>query len=210
MRRPDDGEVPAVKRCDLGDSEPLAGCDHRTVNGAERQVLVPRDQLRDAHPVAGERGFDEQVAAGDISKEADLSLSAEARLEKVGDFGDDEYGNEQRARMLLEQMKTLFMVSVVSVDIGVQRACVDQYRYRATSARRISSIRSEMSECPLWPTPAAIRRRWERRPPRCDSMASLVSSETVVRRRAASWRSLASSSSGSLTVVRFMVCQHTA
>src|SRR5579859_4597836 len=40
-------------------------------------------------------------------------------------------------------------------------------------------------------------------------MAWRVSSETVMPRRSASWRSLASRSSGSLTVVRFMVCQHT-
>ncbi len=46
-------------------------------------------------------------------------------------------------------------------------------------------------------------------PPRCVSIASRVRSDTLVPRRAASWRSRASRSSGSLTVVLFMVCQHT-
>jgi len=44
--------------------------------------------------------------------------------------------------------------------------------------------------------------------PRCVSIASRVRSDTLVPRRAASWRSRASRSSGSLTVVLFMVCQH--
>ncbi len=101
------------------------------------------------------------------------------------------------------------MVTVVGVDVGIERAGVDQKRYRLTSARRISSIRSEMSGVPLRPTPAAIKRRRPRGAPRCSSMASLVKSETVVARRSASWRSRASRSSGSFTVVRFMVCQHT-
>jgi hypothetical protein len=41
-------------------------------------------------------------------------------------------------------------------------------------------------------------------------MASRVIWDTVAPRRSASWRSRASSSSGSFTVVRFTVCQHTA
>ncbi len=76
--------------------------------------------------------------------------------------------------MLLEKMKALGMVAVVRVDVGVQGPGVDQERYGWASARRISSIRSEMSDRPLAPAPAAIRRRrplWE---PKCSSMASLV------------------------------------
>ncbi len=111
--------------------------------------------------------------------------------------------------MLLEKLKALGMVAVVCVDVGVQGPDVDQERYCRTSARRISSIRSEMSDRPLAPAPAAISRRrplWE---PKCSSIASLVTSETVVARRSASWRRRASNSSGSLTVVLFTVCQHT-
>ena len=111
--------------------------------------------------------------------------------------------------MLLEKLKALGMVAVVCIDVGVQGPGVDQERYGRTSARRISSIRSEMSDRPLAPAPAAISRRrplWE---PKCSSMASLVTSETVVARRSASWRRRASNSSGSLTVVLFTVCQHT-
>ena len=59
------------------------------------------------------------------------------------------------------------MVLVISVDVGVQGTGVDEQRYRFTSARMISSIRSEISEWPLCPAPAAIRRRLLFRPPRC-------------------------------------------
>jgi hypothetical protein len=71
-------------------------------------------------------------------------------------------------------------VLVVGVDIGVQRSRIDEESYGATSARRISSIRSEMSEWPLRPEAAAISRRFPIGPPRCASIASRVSSETVV------------------------------
>lgn len=157
MCRSDDSEVSAVKRCDLGDPEPLAGCDHRSVHRAERKILVHRDQLRDAEPVAGEHRLDQQVATGEVTEEADLSLGAEAGLEQVDDLGDDECGDEQRAGVLLEDAEARGVVPVIGVDVGVERTGVDEDSYRATSARRISSIRSEMSEWPLWPTPAAIR-----------------------------------------------------
>ena len=58
--------------------------------------------------------------------------------------------------------------------------------------------------CPLAPAPAARRRRFPRGAVRSVSIASLVSSDTVIPRRSASWRSRASRSSGSLTVVLCM------
>lgn len=57
--------------------------------------------------------------------------------------------------MCQEEIKGLVMVPVVGVDVGVERPGVDQDRYLATSAARISSIRSEMSSRPLRPAAAA-------------------------------------------------------
>ena len=105
--------------------------------------------------------------------------------------------------MCLEQFETRVVVAVVSVYVGEQRPSVDDQCDEPNSAVRISSIRSEMSVRPLDPVPAARSRR-RPPPPRCASMASRVISEIVVPRRCASWRSRASRSSGSLTVVRFM------
>jgi hypothetical protein len=64
--------------------------------------------------------------------------------------------------MRLKQFQARRMMEVVGVDIGVEGAGIDDDGYRSTSAWRISSIRSEMSACPLRPAPAASRRR----PPR--------------------------------------------
>lgn len=78
------------------------------------------------------------------------------------------------------------MVRIVSVDIGIERACIDdQPGYRSHSPRRISSIRSEISDRPLCPAPAAPNRRMPSFG-RCAAIASLVQSETVISRRAAS------------------------
>ena len=103
--------------------------------------------------------------------------------------------------MLREQIQAGRVMSIVCVDVGVERPGIDDQRDAGTSLARISSMRSEMSEQPLRPAAAAPRRR---RGPRWCSIASLVSSEIVMLRRAASWRRRASSSNGSLTVVRFM------
>jgi hypothetical protein len=48
-----------------------------------------------------------------------------------------------------KQVERGAMVTIVGVDVGIERAGVDQDGYLATSAARISSMRSEMSSCPL-------------------------------------------------------------
>jgi hypothetical protein len=48
--------------------------------------------------------------------------------------------------MPFQKVQTLRMVLVIGVDVGVERPSVDKQRYRFTSARRISSIRSETSD----------------------------------------------------------------
>ena len=96
------------------------------------------------------------------------------------------------------------VVPVVTIDVGIERPCVDDQRDGRASLARISSIRSEMSLLPLAPAPAASNRRAPRWTPSRFSMASRVSADTVVPRRCASWRSRASSSSVSFTVVLCM------
>ena len=58
--------------------------------------------------------------------------------------------------MKLEQFEALGVVVVVCVDVGVERAGVDEEGYRATSSRRISSMRTETSCEPLLPAAEAI------------------------------------------------------
>lgn len=147
--------------------------------------------------------LDRKAAAGEIAKEADLCLPAQPSFEQVGDLRDDEGGEDEGPWVGFEQLQAGGVVDVVGVDVGVKGAGVDDQCDWAISAARISSILSEMSLCPLRPLAAAPSCR---RPPapRCCSSAVRVTSAIVTPRRSASWRSRASRSSGSFTVVRRM------
>jgi len=105
-----------------------------------------------------------------------------------------------------EELLASVVKCIRSVDEGVERSGVDDQRDRRLSARRISSIRTEMSRSPL--RPAAADKNFRRSPPTIRSIAARVRSEIVTPRRSASCRSRASSQSGNFTVVRRMVCQH--
>ena len=107
--------------------------------------------------------------------------------------------------MALQQPAAATVLGVVRVVGRVQRTGV-RYQRPASSDRSISSIRRETSLLPL--CPGAPRWRRPDGPIRWVTMASRVSSDTVIPSRSASWRRRASRSSDSLTVVRFMVCQH--
>lgn len=93
--------------------------------------------------------------------------------------------------MRLKQRKTCFVVAIILVDVGVKRSGVNQKSYLVASRRRISSMRRAVFLRPLRPAFAAMNRR---RPlPKCDSMASLVTSEMVLPLLAASCLNRASS-----------------
>lgn len=130
-------------------------------------------------------GFEREVPSGEVAQEADLRLPAEASREEIGDLGDHEARDKEGAGVALEQLEASRVVGIVAVDIRVQRPGVDDQRDRLISAEMICSIRSEMSDCPLWPAAAAPSRR--RVPtPSCTSSAVRVTSAIVVPRRWAS------------------------
>ncbi|HEX5374963.1 MAG TPA: hypothetical protein VFW48_02285 [Solirubrobacterales bacterium] len=104
MARPHDAEVSSIERCHFGGVEPLGGGDHRGVNRAERHVAVFGDELSNANGVTGMQRLDREAAAGEIAEEADLGFPAETSLDQIGDLGDDEGGDDERARMGLEQL----------------------------------------------------------------------------------------------------------
>ena len=106
--------------------------------------------------------------------------------------------------MRFEQVEADRVVTVIAIDVRVQRAGVDDQCDGPTSLARISSMRSEMSVLPLAPAPAAMSRRLPRGASSSVSIASRVSSDTVIPRRCASCRSRASRSSDSFTVVLCM------
>jgi hypothetical protein len=162
-----DGEVAPVDSRDLGDAQALGRGDDRRIDGAQRQVAVARDQLGDPQPVRDRYWLNSERATGEIAEEADLRLGPEASREQMDDLGDDERRDDERARVSLQQLECGIVVSVIGVDVGVERSGVDDERsYRATSAARISSMRSETSLRPLCPALAAPSRRRVDGPPR--------------------------------------------
>ncbi len=191
----------------LSDPQSLRGGDHRCVHCAKLEVAVPGDEFGDTEPVATGHRLDKKVSRGEIAKKKNLGDNMESGPDQIGHLSDHQVWNHQRTRMSPEEVQGFLVVPVIGVDIGVERTSIDDDGYRATSAASISSMRSEMSSRPLLPAPAALNFR--ARPPRWVSMASRVRSEMVTPRRSASCRSKASRSSGSLTVVRCMICQHT-
>jgi hypothetical protein len=204
VRGTDNRKVLTIQRCDLSYSESFGCCDHRCVDGPEGKVSIDSNKLRDSEPVGGKDRFGDEVPKCEITEELDFGICPETGRDEVSDFCHEGSRDEQGSRMGLQELTTRRMVAIVGVDVGEQWARVDEEGYAPTSARRISSILSEMSSRPLCPAPVARKRRVPRFVPRYASIASRVSSETVVTRRPASCLSLASRSSGSFTVVRLM------
>jgi hypothetical protein len=149
--------MPLVECCDLCDVEALGRSDYRCVDGSEGEVPILAHQLGDPQPITGHHRLDGELPRGEITEEPDFGLGTEATPDEVDDLGDDKCRDDQRTRVGEQEVKRGAMVAIVGVDVGIQWSGVDQGRYVATSAARISSMRSEMSWRPLRPAPAARR-----------------------------------------------------
>ena len=205
MGWPDDREMPSIESGDCASVESLTSHHDRCIDGAERQVLVRRHQFRDPKPIGRPDWLGHKVASRKVAEQANFGLGADSCPKQVRDLGDDQDWDQDRPWMVQEKSAAAAVLDIVSVVCRIERSGIG-YQRSASSDLRISSIRWETSLRPL--RPAAPNRRL---PPstRCVWMACRVSSDTVMPRRSASCRSLASRSSGSLTVVLFKVCQHT-
>jgi hypothetical protein len=210
VARPDNAEMPSVDGCDVGDVQAFGGDDHGRVDRSQGEVVVLGDEFDHAEWVGRVERLEDKGAAAEVAEEARLCFPAESRGEQVGDLRDDEGGDDEWPGVRLQQFEAGSVVRVVGVYVRVERTGVDDQRDGADSARMISSTRSEMSLRPLRPAAAAPNLRRDPVVPRCASSAVRVISAMVVPRRCASWRSRASRSSESFTVVRCMGCQHTA
>jgi len=76
-------------------------------------------------------------------------------------------GTERQVAVLGDELRDANGVTGMQrlgVDVGIERARIDDQRDGAISEARISSIRSEMSLWPLRPLAAAARRRPPARP----------------------------------------------
>lgn len=162
MPWPHDAVATTVERCYLDGLQPLGRRDNGGADRAERQVAVPGDKLGDPKPIAGAKRLDDEAPRPQVAEEADLGLPAEAGADQIGGLGDDESGDDERVGIRFEQLPAGEMMGVVSVDVGIEGAGVEDQGDGAISEPRTSLIRSEVSRRPLWPVPAA---RKCRRPP---------------------------------------------
>ena len=183
MRWSHDREMPSVECCDCGGAQALGGRDDRRVDRAQRKVAVGRDQFGDSKPVGRFDLLRHEFARGQVTEEAHLGLRSESRPQEVGDLGDDKHGDQDWPRVGLEQAPGTAVLGVVSVVGCIEWPGVCDQR-PASSDRSISSIRCETSLFPL--LPAAPNWRLPLGPTRWVSIASRVSSETVMSRRLAS------------------------
>jgi hypothetical protein len=68
--RADDAEVAAVEGCHFSGVEELGRSNHRGIDGAERQVAILGDELRDADGIAGVQRLDREASPGEVAEEA--------------------------------------------------------------------------------------------------------------------------------------------
>ena len=79
--------MPAIDGRYLGDVESFGGRDDRGIDGAERKVVVTRDELGDSDQVDGVNWLEVEVASREVTKEPDFWLPTQAGRDQVGHFG---------------------------------------------------------------------------------------------------------------------------
>ncbi len=145
MRWSDDAEVPPVKGCDLSFAKPLRQGDGRGVDRAEGHLAVGPYQLSDSQPVACGHGLNDEESGGDVTNEARLGFSAEARSDEIGNLGNDEGRKKQWTRVAFEQLSAGYVVAVIGIEGRIERPGIDDQPDCRSSLRRSSSIRSDTS-----------------------------------------------------------------
>ena len=145
-RWPHHSEVAAIEGRDFPHVETLGRGHDGRVHSPKRQVSVGRNEFGDPEPVRCRDSLWDEIAGGEVADEPHLGIDADARAEEVGHLGDDELRDDERAGVRLQKVQALGVVAVVEVDVGVERTSVDDQCDAGTSAARISSIRSEISD----------------------------------------------------------------
>jgi len=151
----DDREMSPVECGDRSLVESFGGSYYGCVDRPQWQIAVLMDELGDAEPVGRSDRFDSQVAACEVAQEANLGVGAEPSPDEIDDLGDHQRRYNEWLGVVEKECEAGFMMAIVGVDIGVKRASIDYECDCETSLARISSMRSEMSERPLRPAPAA-------------------------------------------------------
>jgi len=120
-----DREMAAIDRRQLSYVEAFGGGDHGSVDRAEREVAVDRHQFGDPQPVTGGDRLGDEVAGRQVTDEPDFGIDADSRREQVHDLSDHELGDQKWSGMRFEEREAFDMVGIIDVDVGVERAGVD-------------------------------------------------------------------------------------
>ena len=83
--------------------------------------MIPGDELRDAEPIGGENRLRHEVACDEVSEKPRLRGPADALLEEIDDFADDELRHNDLPFVRLEERQASFVIAVGLVVIGVER-----------------------------------------------------------------------------------------
>ena len=110
---PDDREVAAVERRDRRDAEPFGCRDDRGIDGAEREVAVLLDEVRDPEPIGWMNRLDGEIPESQLRQEPKLDVRMQPRGHEVRHLGDREYGHSLGAGELVQQRGASLVLSVV-------------------------------------------------------------------------------------------------
>ena len=122
--RPRSGDQPAqVVRAlaDLVDQQPVL------VDQPLERLAPRRGRARHPGQVAVHR-LEHETSAGEVAEESDLSLPTQPRADQIGDLGDHEGRYDERPGVGLEELCAGSVMGIVSVDVRVQRAGIDNQR----------------------------------------------------------------------------------
>jgi len=134
MLRTHDAEVAPIECGDRLDLEPLRGRDHGGIHRSKWQIAIGRHELPHPKPIRLVDHKGQQQTACQVTKEANLRRAAKPGGDQIGDLRDHENRNHERSRVCLQEGKALFVVRVIRVDVGIQRAGVDDQRDDCASA----------------------------------------------------------------------------
>jgi hypothetical protein len=117
--------VSAIERCDVSNAKSFGGCDHRGVGRSEREIAIGRNEFSYSHPVTGRNRLRKEVARSEIAEKSHFRVRAETGPEEIRDLGDDQCRHDERSGVRLQQFKTGGMMTVITIDVGVEGPSVD-------------------------------------------------------------------------------------
>ena len=107
--------------------------------------MVPRYELGDADPIAGKHWLDCEISRCEVAEQPHFRAPAKTATEEICDFCDDELRHDKRAVVGLEERQAGFVIVVVLVNEGIERAGIDDENYCPNPSPRSSSMRRAVS-----------------------------------------------------------------